>query len=270
MVVQLIVRPVNDAPTIEAGDDVEREATAPSTPVSIAPVTNDLDGDDLTYVWRVENNVVGSGATLDQGFGVGSYRVTVEVSDGNGGTAQDEVFVVIRDTTAPTLHGVPGDVLVAATSASGAEVLYAMPAATDIADAYVEDSASHGPGAFPLGSTLVEMTATDDSGNQTRATFTVRVLVGFGGFLSPLEPGRIHRAGSTIPVKFRLAGPSAGLAHLQATCLVDGVAVGTFRYDETGGVYHFNWNTRGYAPGAHTIQADLGDRVVHAFVAHLR
>lgn len=271
VLVRLTVEPVNDPPTVDAGPDVALEATAPSTPVVLVAQTFDADGDSLTYAWKVEGNPVGSGQTLSHGFGVGTYRVTVEVSDGNGGSATDEVVVAIRDTTAPALHGVPETIVVSATSAGGAVVSYPLPTATDLADPNVEVVVSHAPGTlFALGETVVQVTATDASGNWAHASFLVKVTVEFGGFLPPIQPGKTHKAGSTIPVKFRLAGSSAGIGHLPAVLFVDGAAIGSFGYDPTTDTYHANWNTRGYAAGPHRVEVDLGDGTLHSVIVVLR
>ena len=63
-----------------------------------------------------------------------------------------------------------------ATSASGAVVNFALPAATDLADPNPTVVASPSSGTtFALGQTIVTVTATDASGNSSELTFTVTV-----------------------------------------------------------------------------------------------
>ena len=62
---------------------------------------------------------------------------------------------------------------------------------------------------FNVGTTTVNVTATDAAGNQTMGTFTVRVLYNFTGFFSPVDnlpTFNVVNAGKGVPVKFSLSG----------------------------------------------------------------
>jgi hypothetical protein len=62
---------------------------------------------------------------------------------------------------------------------------------------------------FPLGTTTVNVTATDGSGNTAAGSFTVTVLYGFAGFYQPVDNLpilNVTNAGQAIPVKFSLSG----------------------------------------------------------------
>jgi hypothetical protein len=80
----------------------------------------------------------------------------------------------VRDTTVPVLSA-PANMTVEATSAAGAVVLFA-PAATDAVTVTPTIVATPASGStFPLGTTTVNVSATDAAGNFATAGFTVTV-----------------------------------------------------------------------------------------------
>jgi hypothetical protein len=82
----------------------------------------------------------------------------------------------VQDTTPPVLSNVPANITVEATGPLGAVVTFASPTATDLVDPHPSITATPPSGStFPLGSTTVTVTATDESGNTTLAHFTVDV-----------------------------------------------------------------------------------------------
>ena len=91
-----------------------------------------------------------------------------------GGTTTAGPVTIKRDATPPTLS-VPEDFAVDATSADGATVTYAV-SANDALTARPEVSCAPPSGSvFPLGTTSVICTATDDAGNDASKTFDVHV-----------------------------------------------------------------------------------------------
>jgi pimeloyl-ACP methyl ester carboxylesterase len=108
-------------------------------------------------------------------FPLGATIITVTATDasGNVGTATTKVTVV--DTQPPVLTNVPPPVTVEQTSHKGTPVPLPLPKATDICDA-APDVKSNAPAVFPLGTTRVTFIATDDSGNQAKASTTVTVV----------------------------------------------------------------------------------------------
>jgi len=100
--------------------------------------------------------------------------------------------------------------------------------------------------------------------------------------------GSVFKAGSTVPVKFRLTGCSAGIVDLQATLSYTMISsiVGSsvnesistssattgnlFRYDPTSEQYLFNWSTKGLSQGTYRLFIDLGDGVEHTVEVGLR
>ncbi|MGE3275210.1 MAG: lamin tail domain-containing protein [Vicinamibacterales bacterium] len=85
-------------------------------------------------------------------------------------------FAFAADTTAPVLSGVPGDLAVPATDATGATVTFTPPTAVDDLDGDVAVTCEPASGTlFPVGDTVVTCTAADTAGNEAAATFTVTV-----------------------------------------------------------------------------------------------
>ncbi|RKI75240.1 HYR domain-containing protein [Corallococcus sp. AB049A] len=109
-------------------------------------------------------------------FPLGSTSVSATVTDGLGRTDTCSFFVTVRDTQAPSVTCGP-EVVVEATGPSGATVTFATPTATDAVTAPLQVELSHASGAvFPVGSTRVVATATDEAGNTSGCAFFVVVL----------------------------------------------------------------------------------------------
>jgi hypothetical protein len=186
------------------------------------------------------------------------------------------VTVTIKDTTAPSISGVPGTIVASATSTAGAVVTFTAPTATDLVDGKVAVNCSPGCGtSFPVGKTNVTATATDAHSNQASASFQVWVQYN----VSSIALDSSAKAGNSFPVKFTLTGASANITNASAslsyatlTGSVPGSSIAAtstsaattgnlFRY--SGGQYIFNWNTKGLAAGTYRLTIDLGDGVSH-------
>jgi hypothetical protein len=200
-----------------------------------------------------------------------------------------EVLTVVGDTTAPVLN-LPDAMTVGATSAAGAVVEFTA-TADDAVDGPLAVTCNPASGStFALGTTAVNCVATDACGNTASGGFTVTVVVGWSGFLQPLntDGSSIFKLGSTVPVKFSPAGDSAGIADLTACFsyakVSNGIvgevaeAVSTsaatsgslFRYDPASGQYIFNWGTKGLTKGTYQLRINLGDGIEHTVLASLK
>ena len=109
-----------------------------------------------------------------QTFPLGTTTVTCTAKDAVDNPAAGTYTVTVRDTTAPKLS-LPANVVVNATSPAGATAAFAV-SATDIADPSPQVSCSPPSGnGFAIGVTTVTCTATDQSGNSSSGSFTVKV-----------------------------------------------------------------------------------------------
>jgi len=96
--------PANKAPTVQCS--VDRGTILPGETVRCKATASDPDGDPLTYSWSASSGSVagdGAEATFDsQGVAApATVTVTVEVSDGRGGTAASKCTVKVDKPPAP-------------------------------------------------------------------------------------------------------------------------------------------------------------------------
>lgn len=146
------------------------EATGPDGGVvSWPPATaNDLVDGPITPVCTPA-----SGST----FPLGDTYVSVTATDSAGNSSSGTFRVSVYDTTGPELSGVPSDTVIEATGPGGAAYSWTAPTATDVVDGAVTPVCAPASGStFPLGETIVDVTATDAHGNPTTAQFKVRVV----------------------------------------------------------------------------------------------
>ncbi len=107
---------------------------------------------------------------------LGTTNVTCTATDQYGHTASASFSVTVNPDMPPVLENVPSAQVVEATSPFGAVVNFALPTATDASDPNVDVICVPASGStFPLGTTVVDCTATDQAGNVAKATFTIVV-----------------------------------------------------------------------------------------------
>ncbi|HEV2864415.1 MAG TPA: HYR domain-containing protein [Pyrinomonadaceae bacterium] len=154
------------APVINAPADITVEAASPAG----AAATYAATASDL-----VDGNVaVGYSAAPGGTFALGTTAVTITATDRAGNTATATFNVIVRDTTAPTVS-CPADIVVAAApGASTAAVNFNLSATDTVSSVNVTSSPASGS-AFAVGTTTVNVTAKDASGNTSTCSFTVTV-----------------------------------------------------------------------------------------------
>lgn len=153
-------------PVVTVPPPITLEATGSSGAVATftASATDIVDGVVATTC------VPPSGST----FALGVSTVICSATDSHNNTGTASFDVSVFDTTPPVLT-LPGDLFAAATSAAGAVVTFAA-TATDLVDPSVPITCTPPSGStFPIGITVVQCTASDDSGNTTNGTFSVEV-----------------------------------------------------------------------------------------------
>ena len=105
-------------------------------------------------------------------FPHGTTTVTCTATDESGNQATASFTVTVQDTTPPVFDDVPDDIIVE--SEAGTEVTFAVTATDNSGTVTVVCTPSSGS-IFPLGTTIVNCTATDGSGNQALASFSITV-----------------------------------------------------------------------------------------------
>jgi Bacterial Ig domain len=96
----------NHRPAI-ANLEAEPERVAPSGTCQIVCNATDADGDQLSYGWSADGGAIsGEGArvTWTAPGAVGSYNITVIVSDSRGGAVTDLLTVTVRRNNSPTIN----------------------------------------------------------------------------------------------------------------------------------------------------------------------
>jgi MYXO-CTERM domain-containing protein len=156
------------APTLSCPASLTREATGPTGATVTYPAAT---ASDTITSSPVVSYSKASGTT----FPLGTTQVTVTARDGSGNQSTCSFSITVQDTVAPTVT-CPADFTAEATSASGAPVTYSPATASDTVTPSPTLSYSKASGStFPLGSTLVTVTATDGSGNSATCSFKITV-----------------------------------------------------------------------------------------------
>ena len=92
--------------------EAEPEKVLPSGSCQIACNASDRDGDELSYNWSASGGEInGEGATVTwiAPNSVGSYNVTVTVTDGRGGEVTDYVTITVKTNRSPTITSLAAD-----------------------------------------------------------------------------------------------------------------------------------------------------------------
>lgn len=141
--------------------------------------SNDPDGDPLSFEWREGSSVIAIGATAMVTLSVGSHTLSLRVTDTHGASSEDNVNIVVGDSTSPTVT-CPGNREAAANSDGIALVpdlrvgLIASDSCTAASALSVAQSPAAGT-AVRCGIYTVLLTVADAAGNRTTCspTFTV-------------------------------------------------------------------------------------------------
>jgi hypothetical protein len=153
-------------------------------------------------------------------FPIGTTAVRCSATDAAGSRAIRDLTVRVRDTKAPALT-LPGDLLVRATSAQGAEVTYRA-SASDVVDGAIDPTcAPTSGGRFGVGGATVNCSATDKAGNEATGSFKVTVE-------PPAKPG-----GDVTPPTLKLPKDMTVEATSPAGATVTYAASATDKVDPT-------------------------------------
>ena len=266
-VVNVTVNPANDAPSANS----QSVTTNSNTPVAITMNGNDLETATASLVFEVTVNpahgsLSGSGANLTYTpnanySGPDSFEFTVrDAGDGSAPALTSTaatVSITVNDTVSPTIDA-PQDVTV--NTGPGATSCGTMVTEAQLGTATANDNAGAvsiqrtgvpSGNIFPVGTTTVTYTATDDTGNSTAATQNVTVIDNTAPTLTAPAPTSVTANSSgqaTIPdvVAATIAGDNCGPVTLTQSPLAGtlvGVGMHTITITATDGAGNTNTAT---------------------------
>ena len=265
----------NTPPTITVPDDltVEGDTTGGWTAEFTVGATDVEDAPDPTAIC---STAVGDLLPL------GTTTVSCSVTDSGNLSASDAFDVTVVDTTDPSLT-VPGDQSVTTSDPGGVAVTYGAATATDIVDSSPTVGCSPASGSvFPVGTTAVTCTATDDSDNSATGTFhvTVDFVPAHSATAAWGEPvagtGLTFSAnrGRTIPVKVTLAvdgvARTSGNASLRLTPCGSSSAELTQALSYSGGRWNASLDTSRLGGSCYQVTARIDGLDAGAFRLELR
>jgi hypothetical protein len=151
-----------------ASDSVDNDLHLPSAVVAVgsAQAADNCPGVKVS-------SARSDGAAMSAPFMVGTTTITWTASDSSGNTTSASQSIKVHDGEAPSLT-VPANVMVPATSPSGAVVNYQLNASDNVAVTSATCTMRSGA-TFPIGFSAVTCTAVDAAGNSTLGTFDVTV-----------------------------------------------------------------------------------------------
>ncbi len=252
-------------PVVTVPADVSAEATAPLTPVDIGTATalDNIDG------------VITPTASPSGPFPVGQTVVTWTATDAAGNFAQAFQTVTVTDTTAPVI-AVPSDIVAEATSADGAVVDFPPPTVSEAVDPAPTVVFNPPSGTlFALGGpTLVTVTATDATGNESQTSFNVTVVDTTAPAITA-PANVVVEAGAPPPIPVAIGTATATDAVDPAPVITNnapglfplGLTVVTWRATDASGHYaEANQNVTVTAPADTTppVVTPPGDKIAEA------
>jgi trimeric autotransporter adhesin len=234
----------------------------------------------------IDCKVGATSITSPHTFPLGETTVMCTATNGVAPDDSCSFKVTVTDDEAPVIN-CPANITVSLPPNSNATTVPVnfTVTATDNADPTPTINTDFPSGyAFPVGTTTVTATATDDAGNQSTCQFTVTVLYNFTGFFSPISnPPVVNevKAGQNIPIKFSLSG-NKGLsiffpgypASQQINCN-DNAPINVLGETETAGgssltynagsdTYQYNWKTeKAWAGTCRVLVVKLADGTEH-------
>jgi hypothetical protein len=172
------IPPDQGTSTVEAESADGTVISTPGTVPSVITVTD--DDPDLTVMCSSATLTINSDETL---FPIGDTLVSCSAADSSENEASADITIAVVDSFDPTI-AVPADITsIDATGPQGAAVTFNV-TATDAIDPNPDIECTINGGAqivnsndpFPLGTTVVTCTATDQSGNTDVGSFSITVV----------------------------------------------------------------------------------------------
>ena len=190
-----------------AGQTLEATGSSGATATWVSPTALDI----------VDGNVgVVCDHTAGSTFALGTTTVSCTATDAAGNAGMRTFAVIVQDTTAPVIVGVPTNQTLEATGPSGAAPTWTSPTASDLVDGALAVSCSPASGStFGVGVVNVRCSATDAHQNEASQSFSVTVTDKTAPVFSNVPGNQTLEATSA-------AGATATWTDPTATDLVDG------------------------------------------------
>ncbi|PRX51834.1 HYR domain-containing protein [Salegentibacter salegens] len=171
-VIQTVTVTDNQAPVIANVESINTSADA-NTCGAILEITAPQATDNCS-VGNV-NGTRDDNQALDAEYPVGTTTITWTVNDANGNEAEPVMqTVTVTDNQAPSIECPENMIFSTETGVDFATVNFENPLATDNCEVTVEQTGGSTSGSqFPIGTTTITFTATDDSGNTTECSFDI-------------------------------------------------------------------------------------------------
>ncbi|MDT3329634.1 PKD domain-containing protein [Microbacterium sp. KSW-18] len=203
--------------------DAALTAEAAGLTVAFAGTATDPDGDPLTYQWNFGDDASDTGATVSHRFAAaGTYRVTLTVTDGRGGSTQRAEDVTVTHAAPVAKFTSTTDELAVATDASASA---ASDDATLTYDWNWGDGSAHSTGATAShvydkdGDYTITLTLTDSLGGTSTAERSVSVAkIPAPAFVAADAFGRTTSSGwgtSDVGGAWSILSGSASVASVQ-------------------------------------------------------
>jgi len=110
-------------------------------------------------------------------FPLGQTTVEITATDDSGNETSASFLVTVEDQTAPQVLTTPNNITVSSSNNCDAIVNWDIPTFSDNCDTSIDLSSSHNSGDnFPIGTTTITYTATDNAANETVISFDVTVV----------------------------------------------------------------------------------------------
>ncbi len=266
--VNINVIAINDAPTI-TGMAVPRQQTAAGT-VSVIAAISDVDntsgslsvittsvpvGITVTGITNNNDGTISASVAAGCTAALGSNLIGLQVSDPGGEMGTGTLTVNVTAETTPPVIGTIANVAVSVPSnVTSTAVTFPLPTATDNCGGTVTVETDPLSGSmFNVGTTTVNVKATDQAGNMSFSSFTVTVTqqyqfswFSYSGLLLNQQALNQATAGSDIPIRFSLSGfkganPYSSPPVSQRINCSTGASIGPIQVIQSrGGVVNYN------------------------------
>jgi len=168
-------------PYVNAGEDmtVEASSSVGAEVMLEGEATDDVDM-DLDYVWSEGDTILGTDANLTVTLSLGSHVLALNATDDSGNTGTDTVTIEAVDTTPPEVDagedmtveaGYPAMIHGSATDAVDSDLDYVWKEGDTVLGTEADLNIT-----FDLGTHVLTLSATDDSGNTGTDTVTIEAV----------------------------------------------------------------------------------------------